>query len=985
MKLFSTSCETLFLGWDAPLLPKAVRLLRDRFATEDRLHLASLDCVLPSAHGVHRLAELLTRQAGEEGLELELPRIMTLGQLPERLYRPPRPVALEFEQTLAWARVLRGMEPEHLQPLIPIVPPADPIGPWLELAGTLRGLHEELASSRRSFAEVAQLAENNVERSRWSLLRRIQTDYLRELEDVGLCDPFMARRAAIEQDRCRSDRMIVLIGTSDLSDAVVEMLRALESPMIALVAAPANKSDYFDEFGCVNTSAWLNYHLPIEDHQLIPAGDMLDQCAAVAEVIAEYGRDYSADQITVGVTDPSQVGPIEVELRSCGVATHRHLGWTVSQTALGRLFDLTAVHLQRSSWQSLAALGRHADVHAWVSTQLTDRNGDWLTQLDQLLSQHFPVRLDDPLPPEAVKRCPLAQEVGELITRWLACFRGEAKPISVWSPAVERWLATLYGSEWQEGGKADGAPEDGPPGAPAPGAPAPGAPAPDALSPDAPAPDDRVGGRTRLALEASGRVLRRFSDLHPGLDLSVEGPVALEMLSARLAQVRVLEQAEPNDVEILGWLDLALDDAPALVVNGLNHPFVPRSVTADPFLPGALRSKLPIEDNDRRYARDLYAMQLMVSTRPATRFIVGRSGADQSPTPPSRLLTAADARDIARRVRLLLGSRREAAPIEHPWDQPAVDPGPGRHPLAIPPLEAKPGEVTGLSVTAFRDYLTCPYRFYLRHVLKLKPLDDSVNELAANQYGDLIHGALELFGKSRYRDEADPRRIERHLVDYLHQYASQHYSQSSSTAVQIQLAQAERQLGAVALAQARRIADGWRIEQVEASVGPEQNARIVVDGEPFNIRGRFDRIDVCPRGDKKIWSILDYKTHGHPPEKKHLKKTDQGLQWVDLQLPLYRMMVPFLGIDADPADVSLGYFNISGKEGETKINEASFSDALLEQAEELIHDCIRRIRAVDFAPTQERVSFDDYGMILQTGVAGNLLEQVEAWSEEVEA
>ena len=37
-------------------------------------------------------------------------------------------------------------------------------------------------------------------------------------------------------------------------------------------------------------------------------------------------------------------------------------------------------------------------------------------------------------------------------------------------------------------------------------------------------------------------------------------------------------------------------------------------------------------------------------------------------------------------------------------------------------------------------------------------------------------------------------------------------------------------------------------------------------------------------------------------------------QWVDLQLPLYRRMIPLLDIDADPDDVELGYFNVSGRD-----------------------------------------------------------------------
>ncbi len=342
MKLFSTSFETLFLGWDRPLLTAVVEALCDRFTVDGCWKLGAVDCVLPSGHGVRRLHERLQDESEARGLQLERPRIMTVGQLAERLYQPPTKVALEFEQTLAWAHVLRAMDPQQLAPLIPVVPPAEPIGPWLELAGTLRGLHEELASSRLTFAEVWEVAETEAERRRWALLRAIQTEYLRELAKAGLCDPVTARRQAVLDETCHSDRTVVLIGTSDLSDAMVEMLRALDSPLIAMVAAPPNASGRFDEFGCVDTASWLQHRLPLEDRMLLRAGDMLDQSMAVAEVVAEFATNHSADQVTVGVTDESQVGPIEVELRGCGVPTYRHLGWTLSQTAIGRLFDLTA-------------------------------------------------------------------------------------------------------------------------------------------------------------------------------------------------------------------------------------------------------------------------------------------------------------------------------------------------------------------------------------------------------------------------------------------------------------------------------------------------------------------------------------------------------------------------------------------------------------------------------------------------------------------
>ena len=439
--------------------------------------------------------------------------------------------------------------------------------------------------------------------------------------------------------------------------------------------------------------------------------------------------------------------------------------------------------------------------------------------------------------------------------------------------------------------------------------------------------------------------------------------------------MRVVQRARPDQVEILGWLDLSLDDAPALVVNGLNHPFVPEAVTGNVLLPAAVRTRLMGLENDRRYARDLYAMRLMLSTRKEVRFVVGRNSADGSPTPPSRLLAAAAPLDVARRIRQLLGQPRPHVAVIHEWDA-----GPDATEIAIPRIDQR-DLPQALSVTAFRDYLACPYRFYLRHRLKLRPLDDATSELAANQFGDLVHGAVERFGLSSDRHEVDPSRIEQRLIEQLHEFASEHYGEEASVAVRLQIAQAEKRLRFVAERQAERIAAGWVIHAVEAQVNerpvddrgrPKPPAGINVDGRFMGLRGRFDRIDHHPKTGR--WAILDYKTHGHRPEKKHLKSTAEGEQWVDLQLPLYRLMVPFLGIEADPSEVELGYFNVSEKPSETRINIASFAAAQMAVADELVRDCIRGIWAGQFEPTSDRIPFDDYAMILQTGVTQRLLD-----------
>ena len=203
-------------------------------------------------------------------------------------------------------------------------------------------------------------------------------------------------------------------------------------------------------------------------------------------------------------------------------------------------------------------------------------------------------------------------------------------------------------------------------------------------------------------------------------------------------------------------------------------------------------------------------------------------------------------------------------------------------------------------------------------------------------------------------------------------------------AVQLQVKQAEIRLKYVAQRQAERIADGWVIHAAEASVNEKptetsEGASVEVDGKRMGLRGRFDRIDHHP--DTNRWAILDYKTHGHKPEKKHLQYTDDGPKWVDLQLPLYRLMIPFLGIDADPVDVQLGYFNVAEKDEDTRINVVDFSEPMMQRADDLIHDCIRNIWAGKFDPTDDRVQYDDYEMILQTRVPQRLLNYAVLFGE----
>ena len=48
-----------------------------------------------------------------------------------------------------------------------------------------------------------------------------------------------------------------------------------------------------------------------------------------------------------------------------------------------------------------------------------------------------------------------------------------------------------------------------------------------------------------------------------------------------------------------------------------------------------------------------------------------------------------------------------------------------------------------MSVTQFIDYLRCPFRFYLKHVLRMEPFDAARDEMDARGFGSLIHDSIE--------------------------------------------------------------------------------------------------------------------------------------------------------------------------------------------------------------------------------------------------
>ncbi|MEI8371478.1 MAG: PD-(D/E)XK nuclease family protein [Planctomycetota bacterium] len=902
--------KRIFLDWSRPALAAAVDYLVQRFASVGQLNLENVVLALPGGRAGRRLLEILVEQAEKRQLQLRPPRIVTAGKLPELLYEAKRPFAGSLIQQVAWIEALRVSDPRQVQTIVPSLPAQDDLLAWLSLGDMFGRLHRELAAEDLDFPSVAlrgSQIEGFQEASRWQALAEIQKHYLATLDRLGLWDLQTARLVAIRNRECRSEAQIVLIGTADLNRSQRRMLDQVADRVTALVFAPPNLEDRFDEHGCVSPSAWLEQKIPLAAEQIEVADDPVDQAAAVVRTLADFDGRYNTEQIAIGVPDEQLVPYLQQRLRECDLPARYGVGVGIARSAPYRLIAAVADYVETSGFSAFAALLRHPWVNDWLAAQ--GITGDWLSEIDRYRAEHLPHTLEGLWKGENTLPSPLLGE-GQGVRAYQAIeslcreLRGTSRLLAEWTPPILELIVKVFGR--------------------------------------APLNTDIEPDRSILAsCNKIREVLDEYRQVPAELMPSLQSTEVMRFVLRQVDGETIPPPPDHGAIEILGWLELALDDAPALVVTSFNEGNVPASLNSDLFLPNQLRRELDIEDNDRRYARDAYTLSVLVASKEHLRLITGRRSADGDPLLPSRLLFTCDDPTMAKRVMAFFSA--EPASLSGAITLGKLQAGQEQSRLEVPRPKRLAAPITSMRVTEFKDYLGCPYRYYLRHVLKLESLDDSAQELDGAAFGSLAHEVLHTLGKDPEVAAGKADVIANYLEAQLAAVVRSHFGKTPMPSILVQVEQLRRRLAALAQWQAAWAAQGWRIEHVEVSPA-EGKAYLDVDGQPMFLRGRIDRIDIQEASGNRM--IFDYKTSdaAKSPEKAHRKKSGE---WIDLQLPLYRHLVAGLGIEGP---VDLAYINLPKDISAVGHLAAGWTQADFDDADQTATNVIRRVRAEEFWP-----------------------------------
>ncbi|MEZ6117890.1 MAG: PD-(D/E)XK nuclease family protein [Pirellulaceae bacterium] len=933
----------VFLDWTRPALPNAAEYLINRFARRRICDLTDVVVVVPGGRAGRRLREWLVTLCTDRNLSLFPPDITTTGQFPELLYTAKQAFANSLTQQLAWAKALQQTSTDDLKLIMKDVPDRTDDPRWTELGALLQKQHRELAGEGLDFQQVVQigsLLESFDEAARWTALSHVQAAYLQILNQLQLWDRQTARLYAIQHRECQADKQIVLVGAADMNSAMRQMLDQVADKVTALIVAPERFQNRFDSHGCIVPQVWQNVYVPLDEQHVLRADRPADQAQAVVHAIGQSKGQYSAEEITIGFPNESLVAQVQRQLKQCSLEGRWGPGTSIEATRPIQLLRCVIDLLQRKRFAQYAEFLRHPDVYHLLKQKGIEPIS-FLKHLDRYQTEYVPQTLDGRWPERLTDSSTNSENVAsstarsstlnvlmqvydftaELLSPLQASDR---KPLE-WAEPILQFLHSVYGEFVVSV-------------------------------------DDAQESKTLFACDCIRQTLEDFSHLPDQLAPKVSADQALLMVLSQISSQLIPAPLNADSIEMLGWLELPLDDAQCTILTYFNDGYVPAAIGSDLFLPNQLRSQLGLEDSDRMYARDTYALTALLQTKEFVRVIVGRHTDQGDPLTPSRLLFATDDEAIVRRA--LASFDDDQDPVE--WNLPQRIPQLEQHRFEVPAPQAA-DEVSSLSVTDFRAYLACPYRFYLNRVLRLGPLRDDAAELGANSFGTFLHEVLDAFGQSVDRDSSDEITISNCLNDLLNESAQRWAMDRARPAVQVQLEQARHRLAKFAQAQAKRRREGWIIEASEFNV---EDSVIHVDGERFTLKGRIDRIDRHEFTGKL--AVLDYKTGdgGKCPEKAHR----QADEWIDLQLPLYRHLLSQAYAN-QPTE--LGYV-VLPKSAESKFLMAPWSAADFESADEVMYTIIRKIRDRQFwPPTTPPPAFsEDFAAICQDSVFDRQLAHV---------
>ena len=921
------------LDWKEAALPQLVReIVHPVEGGRGVLDLRETRLVVPTRQSVRLLGDALARHAAERG-QLLLPPSFSL---PEQLFAgstggaPPAGPRRSF---LAWTRVLEEVAPSEFSNLLGEAPNLSGLDQRLVWGRVLREVEALLGENLLRFGDVPGEALAPGEEERWRELAELERRFLAVLDDWGLSSEADFRLAACAHPRPPEGcNRLLLALVPDPLPGVVSFLEALLTAhpelLLEVLTWGPDAVEAFDDWGRPRPSYWRdrNPPAPVLEERFHPLRSVEEEALRVRDLLQPNLERPGA--VALGVQSGELVSP----LKRLGVPCFDPSGEPLSMTWPYPLLGSLAEWLESDGFEPFARLVRAPWIVAVLEGEVDGfHHREVLFQLDRIRARSLPDTASD------VRR---KLRPGSSLAGVFPCFDD-------WKRALRK---APFGTSFLEliNGWANFL---------------------DGLPPLIP-----VWNRW---VEVLPEAVADAEALAPG------SPAAFLRALLALLQDEVFYDDSPGEgLRVQGWLELPLVEAPHLVLAELADEHLPGVVRSHPFLPDALRSRLGLRDEETRHTRDAWLLSCLDQSRRRKGRLdltLSRSNSRGEPQKPTRLLFQGAPDTLPARVQAAF--REPPVLSEDPnwtlgWK--LRPPGPAERPF-------RPQR---LSVTAFRSYLRCPFRFFLERSLGMESFENRKMEMDAGEFGTLIHDTLEAFAREEtIRDSMDPPGIAEFFRERATALIHQRYGQSLPLPLEIQLESVIQRLRAWSEHEAQSRREGWRIDPALVEWTPPEDADDL-EIEGYRITGKIDRIE--RHEETGALRLLDFKTWDAPeaPFKSHLKKwsgadedsvppyarvmlAGKPHRWLDLQLPLYAWMAHTLFPESD---LQVGYVHLPRAVGKAGVDLwTGLEDPdLLASAVECARGVLRDIRADIFWPPAEDLKYDAFDGLFFDSLAGEL-------------
>jgi ATP-dependent helicase/nuclease subunit B len=863
------SPKLISVPWERPFLPQLVERLTADCAVAP-WDLRELMVVVPTQESGRRLRQALARAAADAGTGVLSPSILTPEQLVRAGLGPE--VASDLDALAAWVEVLLAVDLEEFRAVVPSDPARRDARWAVGFAQQLVVLQRELGEHGLDFAAVEHKVQATpAEPERWRQLAQLERQWVQALQRGGRANPAAALLDRASRVRPPTGiKRVVVAGVADPSPLSVRLLGRWQSevPVEVLVHGPVEPG-LFDGWGRPRPDLFSERQLPVQERVRLQVTRDVKEAADFASRVAAGYRD-EPQTLALGLVNPEASAALQLAFARQRLEVHDPAGRSLAAGGLG----LLARQLLRLATDLRVTVVAQVLRNPWFAHYAVQMRGwvevaaELLGAFDQLLSEHLPVDLHAALP--FAQRNPRLAGLAAAL-EWLRGLQERLRQPQAAAALAEALAAIIAGAKGRLG-----------------------------------AADDDVDALREILSQAAATEARFRS---------FSSEAVLATLEGVLTHTRVFPLAPAGAWDLQGWLELGYDPAPHLVLIGCNEGCVPETIHGDPFLPNTLRERLGMRSNRERLARDHYLLEALMHSRlerGRVDVLVPQLGLDGEPLQPSRLLFRCADRELVTRARQLF------ADLPPPPPSPARRPAWQLQPLPIPRLPER------FSPSAIKTYLSCPFRYYLTHILRMQPVEVGQREITPQVFGDLCHGALQRMGECEaLRDELDPAVLAEFLVEDFTRRAHERFGVVESFALRVQLESVKARLRAAAEVEAEQRQLGWRILKCE-------------DTWTMNVRGimftgRIDRIDHHP--ESGMYRLIDYKTFDREktPEATHWCRSRPGEQhvlpasifdrvgepwrWTDLQLPLYLLAArPIYG-----DRLAAGYFLLPKTKEETRL------------------------------------------------------------------